>query len=139
MSYFIYRDGHGWRANIGYVNNLQNCMAFETYEQAQAACKFVAEDDEDDYHILQMEGDQVEPKPPIGKIYDKRPLFMHMRVGTAKRGEGEEYEMEVEATSLSPIVHAVHSGRTFTLSWPEILRLASEAGIDVSAPAPEAA
>jgi len=64
----------------------------------------------------------------IGKIHDKNSMFLRISAGEAKRGR-KKYELTISPGG-TPIVRSLWSGKSFTLSWTDIIGLAIEAGID---------
>lgn len=79
-------------------------------------------------------GKAVSMTPPVvmyGKVTeDKDKLFFDIGVGDAEDDEGTQYTLTVSATSFVPRVHCVRTGRTFSLSWQDIIALAKLAGVD---------
>lgn len=65
-----------------------------------------------------------------GKIHPKRTMFLRNAVGEIKDEEGNKYECTTNCGGLHPIIHSEQTGKWFTLSWADIVRLAIVAGID---------
>lgn len=61
----------------------------------------------------------------IGKVHATMPLRLHRRIGEAKNESTTLEVLQVEPTGEPMIVH--QDGRTFTLSWEDILKLAQDA------------
>jgi uncharacterized protein YfaA (DUF2138 family) len=67
----------------------------------------------------------------IGKVYPKDHLFLTKHVGTADGTDDKPvYELKVGGTSLAPMLTSTKTGKTFALSWDDIIALARKAGID---------
>jgi len=72
------------------------------------------------------------PTTPVGDLHDKDTLFLGIYAGRVGNGEGGEelYLLTVQASGYAPIVRSAKSGRSFTLSWRQIIALAEAAGIN---------
>lgn len=71
----------------------------------------------------------------IGTIREKGAMFLRVSVGTAADEDNNaKYEMSTLAGTSIPCVRSVATGRYFLLTWPEILNLAIDAGIDKEEP-----
>ena len=64
----------------------------------------------------------------IGKIYQKDAMLLRERVGEANSGD-KQYEMNLINGHI-PSVQSLSTGKTFAISWDDILRIAVDAGID---------
>jgi hypothetical protein len=72
-----------------------------------------------------------EEKATVGTLHPQKTMFFRQHVGTiGPKGDVDRYELSVNMSGYSPIVHDKKSGTWFTLSWPEILDLAIQAGIN---------
>lgn len=71
-------------------------------------------------------------KNGFGKLYDGNTLFLRLDVGKAAHKDTNEtaYEFSVNVAGYHPIIRSAKTGKWFTLSWDDILKLAQEAGID---------
>lgn len=65
----------------------------------------------------------------MSKIYEKRALFLRTLIGEASDEEGNVYELAVTADSAM-LVKSKQTGRTFNITWQDVLELAVEAGIN---------
>lgn len=83
-----------------------------------------------DRHIEANPHPMTTPKrnPTIGKIHCNA-AFIRIHAGEATRGK-LAYTMAANVIPLSPIVVSKQTGKSFTLSWAEIIDLAVAAGID---------
>jgi hypothetical protein len=77
-------------------------------------------------------------KPPvtiriddIGKLHPPKTMFLRVEVGKADLPTGDSFEMTVNAGNYAPIVRSKQTGRSFTLSWSDIVSLAITKGIDL--------
>ncbi|HDQ4465201.1 TPA: hypothetical protein P9G65_005514 [Pseudomonas aeruginosa] len=61
----------------------------------------------------------------IGTVHKAQPLCLHRRTGEARNETTSVEVLQVEPTGEPMIVHP--DGRTFVLSWSDILRLAQQA------------
>ena len=74
----------------------------------------------------------------LGRLYpgpkEVKQSVMFLRVAVtdedATDDEGNAYELAINAGGSTPIVISRQTGRTFTLSWNDILSLAVSRGID---------
>lgn len=67
----------------------------------------------------------------IGELHGADALFMREQVGSAKDPTtGAEYELDVQFASKAPVIRSRASGRWWTISWPQLLALAIESGIN---------
>ena len=73
------------------------------------------------------------PATPLkyGNVRGKKALFMRFNVGEAMDPDDQNkaYEMSTSA-SQEPMVTSKTTGKTFVLSWHELISMAVEAGID---------
>ena len=66
-----------------------------------------------------------------GQIHEKKSLFLRETVGTATDPETKiKYEMTTICANRPPLVCSGKTGKYFSLSWSDIIKLAIEAGID---------
>ena len=65
----------------------------------------------------------------LGKIYDKKTMFLRTGVGSATATDGVKYEL---CTLLdgSPMVTSSKTGKTMTFSWQGLVDYAIEHGIN---------
>lgn len=73
-----------------------------------------------------------------GALHEKEKVFLRVDFGTATNPDGTTYALTVGAGSMSPIVTSSKTGRSFTLSWSDVIAMAIEAGIDQPAAEPAA-
>ena len=67
---------------------------------------------------------------PCGTLYEKGgPMFLRNSGGTASDSEGPVYEFSTNVSGGHPILRHLRTGRTFTLSWQDIIELAEANGI----------
>jgi hypothetical protein len=64
-----------------------------------------------------------------GKIIEKDALILRHNVGTAEGKDGNSYEM-TNSINMAPLIKSEKTGKTFSLSWSDIIAMAIEAGID---------
>lgn len=62
-------------------------------------------------------------------IIEKDALLLRVVVGECSDDDGNSYEMTT-STDMTPLIKSHQTGRTFHLSWQDIMELAIEAGID---------
>jgi hypothetical protein len=77
-----------------------------------------------------MKANKKTMKKTIGKVHPKEKLFLRQFVGTAKDGEGRDYEMALNMAGFHPVIQSKKTGKYFVLGWDDIIRLAIGAGID---------
>lgn len=70
-----------------------------------------------------------------GTLHDPHVITMSRPVGVAESA-GDSYELSV-AIDKSPMVRSGRTGRTWSLSWEELIDQARAAGVDEGEPAPE--
>ena len=58
------------------------------------------------------------------------PMFLRHAVGEISDADGHAWEVSANVAGMHPIVRSKQTGRQFTLSWEEIVRLALARGID---------
>ncbi len=75
-----------------------------------------------------------DPAPFIGRIIPAKAMILRHNVGTATGEDGTEYEMTTSVTDRSPLVKSSKTGKTFSLSWNDIINLAVQAGVDTPDP-----
>ena len=68
-------------------------------------------------------------KNKYGKIHEKNAMFLRLHVGDATGQAGEVYELNTSMNG-SPMVTSNKTGKTFTLSWGDIINMAVDAGVD---------
>lgn len=66
---------------------------------------------------------------PVGQIDAPGSFFMREARGDAKAADGTVYELNTHLSG-APLVRSSKTGKFFSLSWQDVLRLAIEAGID---------
>ncbi len=66
----------------------------------------------------------------IGKIYPRLTLIPGVFVGDAKNKNGGEYTLSTTLGVSHPCITSRTTGKSFILSWEEILQMAYDAGID---------
>ena len=71
--------------------------------------------------------DLIEESP--GEIYPSGSLLLRDAVGSVGDNEGNKYEL-CTLMNRGPLVQSKQTGKYFSLSWEDIVRLAVEAGID---------
>lgn len=65
-----------------------------------------------------------------GKIYERDAMLLRVLVGTTTSGNtGIDYELAI-TVGHNPQVKSMKTGRTFSLSWEELIAIAINAGID---------
>lgn len=69
-------------------------------------------------------------KKIIGKIHPRKTMFFRQAVGTIKDDEGNEYGATFNMGGMHPIIESKQTGKWFTLSWDDIVKLAIKAGVD---------
>lgn len=69
-------------------------------------------------------------KRTIGEIHPRKTMFFRQTVGTIKDDEGNEYDATFNMGGLHSIIESKQTGKWFTLSWADIVKLAIEAGVD---------
>lgn len=67
---------------------------------------------------------------PYGKLYVPKTMFFRDEVGKAEGSNGLAYEMSLNMAGSHPIVMSRKTGKWFTLSWHDIVKMAVDAGID---------
>ena len=67
----------------------------------------------------------------------KSPMFLRQAQTIAKAEDGREYELTTNIAGGHPIIQSKQTGRKVTFSWPELIALAVEAGIDAEGPIAE--
>jgi hypothetical protein len=65
----------------------------------------------------------------VGIVSGKDTLYLRMEAGTAT-GDGAKYELSVNMGGLNPIIHSSKTGKWWTITWPDLMKLAQAAGID---------
>lgn len=63
-----------------------------------------------------------------GQIHDKGAMLLRSHIGTAEGPDGEKFEMSLINGHI-PAVKDLGTGKTFSLGWSDIIRLAVEAGV----------
>lgn len=66
-------------------------------------------------------------KMKIGKLHKKGSLLLRQRVGDAK-GKVNSFEMSL-STDRSPLIECNQTGKYYSLSWSDIIKLAEMNGI----------
>lgn len=72
----------------------------------------------------------------VGKVYPKGTLFLSIEAGSAANGE-RSYELLTSGSSGVPMIESNQTGKTWSISWNELLDLAIAAGIDSEEPQQE--
>ena len=68
--------------------------------------------------------------PTYGKLHKDSVPFLRLDVGRANLDEsGLSFELSANMGDMAPIVRCEETGRTFTLSWQDIVNMAMDAGI----------
>jgi hypothetical protein len=68
-----------------------------------------------------------------GKVFEKEALFVSILVGNAKdAASGIEYRL-MTSLSGSPMITSEKTGKTWGITWPDLIKLAIEAGIESEA------
>jgi hypothetical protein len=72
------------------------------------------------------------PAPKYGKVLGKKALFMRTYVGDATDpdDDNKSYEMSTDM-SCQPMITSKMTGKTFTLSWHDLIQMAVKARIDL--------
>lgn len=65
----------------------------------------------------------------VGKIIGSGTMILRNAVGEAKTDSGLKYEI-CSNMNASPLIRSEQTGKSFSLSWDDVLKLAIEAGID---------
>lgn len=66
-----------------------------------------------------------------GEIHDSKSVFLREYVETIAGPELKiQYAMTITCAGREPLIRSYKTGKYFLLSWPDILKLAIEAGID---------
>lgn len=69
----------------------------------------------------------IEKEKSIGKLYPKGTMILRQRIGSA---ENNNISLEMSlANAVTPCVYCKATGKSFTISWQEIVDLAIKAGI----------
>jgi hypothetical protein len=63
------------------------------------------------------------------EVHDAGALFLRREIGTAKAGDGTEYELSL-ANMITPLIRSKKTGKWVTFSWPALIDAAIAAGID---------
>ena len=71
-----------------------------------------------------------------GKIYPKGALFLSVAVGSAGNG-ARSYELLTSGSNGVPMIESNQTGKTWSISWNELLDFAITAGIDSEEPQQE--
>lgn len=65
----------------------------------------------------------------VGKVYPKGTLFLSIEAGSAANEE-RSYQLLTSGSSGVPMIESKQTGKTWSISWKELLDLAIAAGID---------
>lgn len=68
-------------------------------------------------------------KKTVGTIHNKDSLFLRIDGGTADSPQTGKFELAVNMGSSTPIIRSERTGKWFSLSWEDIIRLGIDAGI----------
>ncbi len=66
---------------------------------------------------------------PIGKVLPAKSLILRNAAGSAEGSDGIKYELNYSMAG-TPIIRSEKTGKWYVLSWPEILALAEDNGIN---------
>ncbi len=70
-------------------------------------------------------------KEGIGNVYPSGSMFFREDAGVAKdESRGVEYELSTQVGTGAPLVKNLATGKTFALSWTELVDMARRAGVD---------
>lgn len=64
-----------------------------------------------------------------GKLHPRDVMFFREAVGEATLGE-EQYELCTHAGDRTPLVRNKRTGRTWSISWQQLIEMARGAGVD---------
>lgn len=68
------------------------------------------------------------PAKTVGTVYPKGSMFLRLHCGEANLGM-TNFELATWVNTGSPLVYCELTGKTFSLSWQDILELAIKAGV----------
>lgn len=66
---------------------------------------------------------------PIGTIHGKYAMFLRVHVGKGSHPDFGSFELSANAGGYMPMVRSDKTGKTFILSWSDIVNLAEKAGV----------
>jgi hypothetical protein len=72
-----------------------------------------------------------------GTIYSPDHIFVRVEIGSATGQDGAKYDLGTSVDG-QPLIRSSKTGKTFSLSWNELLNMAVDAGIDEQDEAPHA-
>lgn len=72
----------------------------------------------------------------VGKVYPKGTLFLSIDAGSAANEE-RSYQLLTSGSSGAPMIESKQTGKTWSISWKELLDFAIAAGIDSEEPQQE--
>jgi len=64
-----------------------------------------------------------------GTIYSPDHIFVRVEIGSATGHDGAKYDLGTSVDG-QPLIRSSKTGKTFSLSWNELLNMAVDAGID---------
>lgn len=70
----------------------------------------------------------------IGLIYPKDTLFLVQHIGEAGEPNKPEYTLYIGGMNAAPFIQSTKTGRIFTISWNDLVKIAKDAGVDENAP-----
>lgn len=69
-------------------------------------------------------------EPLVGRVYPPTAHFLRKSFGSAYSENGNEYKLGVVVKKGQMLVKSEKTGKWFVLTWPDVVRLAVDAGID---------
>lgn len=79
-------------------------------------------------HNFRVAVEGPEAVEPVGEITPRGSLFMSFAVGDAK-DENDKYILAASVTSYAPQVTSEKTGKTFSMRWQDIVKLAIREGV----------
>lgn len=68
--------------------------------------------------------------PRWGELHPATTMFLRMEAGSAKAKDGTEYELSTNIGGGNPIIRNLKNGRTWSITWKQLLDLAVENGLN---------
>ena len=65
-----------------------------------------------------------------GQIFDENTLELGHSAGEALGKDGLKYELSTDLANGQPVIRSLQTGRSWTITWEELILLARSAGID---------